>query len=479
MPKLSVANAPTVVTDTLPSEYFIRGRYENFMGISICRRYSAMVRQVFIGPLIHTDDNEKLIIKEKVAVFLQDGKITRVSENYTSNPPNTDDSSEISPSEEVTVLSPGQFMMPGFIDGHTHAVQLPNLGLGYSKCLLDWLETYTFPLEREYINAKFAEQVFEAVVKRTIGTGTTTACYFASLYAEASTILAEKAAKLGQRAFIGKVNMNTPRDDGYYESTEKSIKDTVAFIKSIEQIGNPLVRPIITPRFALSCNMELMQELAKIAKKKDLHIQTHVSENKAEVAAVIETFPHQPSYTAVYDAAGLLTNKTVLAHGVHLTDNELAILSERGSAVIHCPSSNLHLKSGLCDVQRLKANNVKVGLGTDVSGGASYSMLDEMRSVLGVSNCLSFMRDNYTPLSYKDVFHMATLGCAKALSIEDKVGNLMPGKEFDALIVDLNAEGSLLDNLREYTLEENLQRFIYAGDERNIIAVYVNGRKVK
>ncbi|CAL1685490.1 unnamed protein product [Lasius platythorax] len=434
-----------------------------------------MVRQVFIGPMIHTDENGELIIKESIAIFIEDGKIIDVTENPMTDQQKIHDFH----ADKVNNLSHGEFMIPGFIDCHTHAVQFPNLGLGYDKCLLDWLETYTFPLEKKYTDTKFAEQVFEAVVKRTIEAGSTTACYFASLYTEASAILAEKVAELGQRAFIGKINMNAPRNDGYYESTEKSIKDTMAFLESVEQIGNPLVRPIITPRFALSCNMELMQELAKIAKAKDLHIQSHVSENEAEIKAVKEIFKEQSSYTAVYEAAGLLTSKTVLAHGVHLEDSELAMLEKRGTAIIHCPSSNTYLRSGLCDVRRLKAKNIKVGLGTDVSGGSSYSMLDEMRSVLHVSNCLSITRHDHVPFNYKDVFHMATLGGAKALSIEDKVGNLMPGKEFDALIIDLNAKSSLLDNFKKYTLEERLQRFIYSGDDRNIVSVYVRGRKVK
>ncbi|EZA50395.1 guanine deaminase [Ooceraea biroi] len=457
--------------------------------LHVSKKYHTMFRQVFVGPLIHTDENEKLIAKERIAVFVEDGKIVDITENLPKN--------HISESElkhvfkhfqpnDVTILNDGRFMIPGLIDCHTHAVQFPNLGVGYDKYLLDWLESYTFPLETKYADAKFAEQAYDSVVKRTIGIGTTTACYFASLYGETTTILAEKAAKLGQRAFVGKVNMNIPRDDGYWESTEKSIEDTMAFIESVERIGSPLVKPIITPRFALSCNMELMQKLAKIAKAKDLHIQSHVSENKAEITATKEYFQEyfQPSYTAIYKAAGLLTNKTILAHGVHLEDSELAILKEHGTAIIHCPSSNIYLKSGLCDVQRLRANHVKVGLGTDVSGGASYSMLDAMRSALLVSNCLSMMKDDYTPLSYEDVFHMATLGSAKALSIDDKVGNLVPGKEFDALVVDLNASGTFVDNSKEYkgiqgTLQEKLQRFIYSGDDRNIISVYVQGRNVK
>ncbi|XP_011693824.1 PREDICTED: guanine deaminase-like isoform X2 [Wasmannia auropunctata] len=407
-----------------------------------------MTRQIFIGPLIHTNENEELIIKERVAVYIDGGK----------------------------------FMTPGFIDCHTHANQFPNLGLGYNKPLLGWLETYTYPLEKKFIDTKYAETVFEAVVKRTIEMGTTTACYFASLYTKASVILAKKTVELGQRAFIGKVNMSTPRDDEYYESVQESIKNTQAFIESIEQIKNPLVKPIVTPRFALSCDMELMKKLAEIAKDKDLHIQTHISENEDEVEKVKQTFSN--TYAAVYNSAGLLTRKTILAHGIYLDDSELALLKKKGTAVIHCPSSNTNLKSGLCDVQKLKTEGITVGLGTDVSGGASYSMLNEMRSALQVSNSIFFMKkkekEKYTPLNYKQVFYMATLGGAEALSIDNEVGNLTKGKQFDALIIEMDAKDNLLNNLKIFDkLKEDFQRFIYTGDDRNIVSVYVNGNKVK
>ncbi|XP_014474611.1 PREDICTED: guanine deaminase [Dinoponera quadriceps] len=432
-----------------------------------------MVRQAFVGPLIHTDDNGTLIIIQLGVVIVEDGKINAVLSGA--------DASAAGSCDEVFTLDNGQFLIPGFIDAHTHAVQLPNLGIGYDKSLLDWLETYTFPLERSYTDVNLATRVFEAAVKQTIRTGTTTACYFASLYAEACTILAQKAVQFGQRAFVGKVNMNQPRDDGYYETTEASIGNTERFVKEIQQLESPLVKPIITPRFALSCDMELMQALGKMAREMDLHVQTHVSENIAEIEAVMEAFQQQSSYAAIYDAAGLLTPKTVLAHGVYLTDTELTLLATRETAIIHCPSSNTSLRSGICDVQRLRAKNIKVGLGTDVSGASSFSMLEAMRSALQVSYQLSMLKDNYTPLSYKDVFHMATLGGANALSIGDKVGNLLPGKEFDALVIDLNADGSVLDDLKDtgYTLEEKLQRLIYSGDDRNIVSVYISGRKVK
>ncbi|XP_032673661.1 guanine deaminase [Odontomachus brunneus] len=435
-----------------------------------------MVQQVFIGPLIHTDNNGELIIIQRSAILVEDGKINTIITNV-----DTSATESYNTADEVFILDNGQFLIPGFIDCHTHAVQFPNLGMGYDRSLLDWLETYTFPLEKRYSDINFATQVFEASVKQTINAGTTTACYFASLYAEASMILAQKAIQFGQRAFVGKVNMNLSRDDGYYETTEASIRNTENFVKEIEQLGSPLVKAIITPRFALSCDMELMQTLGRIAREKNLHIQSHVSENKDEINAVKKSFAQQSSYAAVYDAAGLLTPKTILAHGVYLTDTELTLLKTRETAIIHCPSSNTYLRSGFCDVQRLRAKKIKVGLGTDVSGGSNYSMLDAMRSALQVSYHLSMLKDNYTPLNYKDVFHMATLGSANALSIDDRVGNLLPGKEFDALIIDLNASGSIFNGLKDtgYTLEEKLQKFIFSGDDRNIVSVYISGRKVK
>ncbi|XP_048506789.1 guanine deaminase isoform X2 [Athalia rosae] len=314
-----------------------------------------MNRQLFVGPVIHTDDEGQLVVLQRAAILVENGKIISISEN-----PQPGDVS----ADYVRVLSVRQFLIPGFIDGHIHAAQFPNLGVGYDKHLLDWLEAYTFPLEKKYADAGFAEHVYEAVIKRTLTMGTTTACYFASLHRESSVILAKQAAKFGQRCLIGKVNMNQTRKDGYCETTEESITCTRKFIEDIAKINSSLVKPIITPRFALSCDMELMTKLGNMAKEKDLHVQTHISENLDEIEAVTTTYREYPSYSAVYDAAGLLGSKTILAHGIHLGDTELALLKTRECSIIHCPSSNTCLRSGLCDVKRLKDRGLKVGLGT-------------------------------------------------------------------------------------------------------------------
>ncbi|KAG8039233.1 hypothetical protein G9C98_003540 [Cotesia typhae] len=367
-----------------------------------------------------------------------------------------------------------------FIDCHIHAVQLPNIGLGFDKSLLDWLEAYTFPLELQFSDNSFAEKVFEAAVKRTLSLGTTTACYFASLYNEASLILAEKAVKYHQRAFVGKLNMDRVRNDNYYERTDISVDNTRKFIDDLYKLKSSLVNPVITPRFALSCSMELLKHLGKIAKENNLLVQTHICENTGEIKECKSLFPDCPTYTSVYEQANLLTNKTVLAHGVFLEDSELKILTKYNSSIIHCPSSNTFLRSGLCDIQRLRKNNITVGLGTDVAGGNFMCMLDVMRSALEVSNHIGFIQgDSYKPIDFVDAFYLATLGGAEALSIDNQVGNLIAGKKFDALVIDLKSKDSPLDNLKSLTLKEQLQRLIYSGDDRNIVNVYVEGHKVK
>lgn len=426
--------------------------------------------KIFIGSFIHSNKCGELIVIDRGMIHVKNGKISNIIIN-----PNSNDEKN----KNVIVLNNTQFLIPGFVDCHIHAVQLPNLGVGYDKELLEWLEHYTFPLEKKYIDEKFAAQVFNTVVKQTIKSGTTTACYFGTLYPKASVILGQAVVSKGQRALIGKISMNITRSDNYYETTEESIINISKFIEDLTKLNSPLIKPVITPRFALSCDMTLMKKLGKLAKEKDLHVQTHVSENLDEIEAVKNMFPEYPSYTAVYDGAGLLTCKTVLAHGIYLSDDEIALLNERGTAIVHCPSSNTCLKSGLCDVQRLKSKSIKIGLGTDVSGGQSCSILDAMRSALQVSTHLSLIKENYKALNYKDVFHMATLGGAAALAMDNKIGNFEVGKEFDALVVDIDISDGLLNNLQSSTLEERLQKFIYSGDDRNIIEVYVSGRKVK
>lgn len=250
--------------------------------------------------------------------------------------------------------------------------------------------------------------------------------------------------------------------------------------------------------------MDMMKKLADLAKRYNLPIQSHISENLDEISFTLELFPGHKNYAEVYDTAGLLTNKCVMAHGVHLDDEEIKLLAARGTAVSHCPNSNTNLKSGICDVKRLIAGGVKVGLGTDVSGGNRISILEAIRAALDVSHHINFMKNQnvlgtgrvtenvkenskYVPLDYKQAFFLATLGGAQALALENKIGNFMIGKSFDALIIDtysgsvdkFNLPAVLTENSTpENEFQKLLQKFIYSGDDRNIAKVFVNGREV-
>lgn len=347
--------------------------------------------------------------------------------------------------------------------------------------------------------------MYKAVVRRTLNNGTTLASYFATNHKDSSIILAEEAIRCGQRALVGKVCSNRFSPDFYVENTADSLRDTEKFIKRLIALNNPLVKPIVTPRFALSCNAELMSGLGELAAKYNLHIQSHISENIGEVELVQSVFDGR-LYAGVYEDHKLLTKKCVLAHGVHLTDAELEILRKNETAIAHCPTSNTNLRSGLCDVQRLQRAGIKVGLGTDVSGGSSATMLQALRDTLNVSHHLNIVKKqfifgsghlqqrdadynkNYEPFDYKQALYLATLGGAEALALDDVCGNFAVGKDFDGLLVDISVEP-----LDTFTLPENaqktgnsqsrfekmLQKFLYVGDDRNILNVFVAGKQVK
>lgn len=208
------------------------------------------------------------------------------------------------------------------------------------------------------------------------------------------------------------------------------MRDNVEFIEYVLEKNVDRVKPIITPRFAITCDMELMKKLGELAERYNLHIQSHISESLGELDSVKEFYPDNKNYSDVYDEAKLLTNRCVMAHGVHLEDEELKILSDRGTSVAHCPCSNTNLGSGMCDVKRLLAANVKVGLGTDVSGGNRIAIYEVMRAALDVSHHLNMMKkqdvkgtgrvapgtktnEEYVPLNYRQVVHLATLGGAE------------------------------------------------------------------
>ncbi|KAF7687627.1 guanine deaminase [Silurus meridionalis] len=438
---------------------------------------SSGVVRVYRGGFAHsTRDSALLVLTDCVLGVNARGRIAFCEEGHNVESLSRQWGFEMS---DVVQLGPHEFFMPGMVDTHIHASQYTYSGTHLDLPLLDWLNIYTFPVESRYEDLDFAKDAYTKVVKRTLRNGTTTACYFATIHTEASLLLGDITDDFGQRALIGKVCMDrNPLVPEYKELTNECKKETDRFITELLRKKFALVKPIVTPRFAMSCSSALLSNLGKTARNNDLHIQSHISENKEEVQFVKALFPECKSYTDVYAKHGLLTSKTVMAHGCHLTDEELETFHEKGAALSHCPNSNISLISGLLNVRNVLNHKVKLGLGTDVAGGYSSSMLDAIRKAVDTSKALCIQDAQLQPLSYKEAFRLATLGGSEVLSLDDCLGNFEVEKDFDALRVNVCVPGSPIDVFPGDDLEVLLEKFLNLGDDRNIVEVYVAGKRV-
>lgn len=382
---------------------------------------------------------------------------------------------------EVVELDREEFVLPGFIDSHIHASQLPNCGLALDLPLLKWLQKYTFPIETKFADPQYAHDVYSRAVQGTLASGTTGAMYFATIHREASEILCDIAEEKGQRAMVGKVCMNRNSFNGYQETTQDSLNETKLFVSGVKARKSALLDPVITPRFVPSCDRELLVGLGEMAKTFDIRIQSHLSETLAEVAWVKELEPKNHNYTDVYQQAGLLNSKTVMAHCVHLSDVELKAMKESRAGIAHCPNSNCSIRSGNMDVRQIQNHGIKVGLGTDCSAGYSPSMLDAMRFAVLTSNQFQ-MQDpsGYQALTYSDALYLATRGSAAVTCLDQLVGQLDEGFQFDAIRIRLNSKTHPSSHLFGHeSIEDMVHKFVFLGDDRNVVQVWVNGRIVK
>ncbi|KAH3901529.1 related to Probable guanine deaminase [Saccharomycodes ludwigii] len=406
---------------------------------------------------------------------------------------------------EVINLQPGtdwlngtRFYFPGFIDTHCHASQYPNSGIFGSSTLLDWLEKYTFPLEASLKEYKLAFNVYSKAVQRTITNGTTCCSYYATIDPNSTNLLADICNRLGQRAFIGKVCMDRNCPSYYKEHNVQECMDNMDIVLNhiSDEIQNDRIKPIITPRFAPTCSQEMLTYLGELVKKHRLHVQTHLSENVEEVKWVLQLFPDCKTYTDVYQKFGLLSEKTVLAHCIHLSEPELKVLRETGSGVSHCPISNSSITSGECRVRWLLDNGIDVSLGTDISGGFSSSILNTARQAHLVSRHVAMKQKenkDYYKLNVNECLYIATMGGAKVLDLQDAIGSFDVGKQFDAQLVDLNTIGSNVDvfewqltDLNDRNNEKKnmelfhdiIAKWFFNGDRFNTARVWVSGQLI-
>ncbi|KAF8244487.1 Metallo-dependent hydrolase [Wilcoxina mikolae CBS 423.85] len=359
-------------------------------------------------------------------------------------------------------------IVPGFVDCHVHAPQWLQLGTKTDVPLMEWLYKYTFPSEAEFASPAYARKIYTQVVRRLLRNGTTTALYFASNHLEASLILADICGSYGQRALVGKTCSDQLVPDYYVETTQGSLRDTEAFIVGLrEKFGDEgaLVMPVVTPRFVPTCSRELLKGLGVLAKKYNCHIQTHAAESVDQVALVRSQYPDMRRDITILSSFNLLTDKTILAHCTHLHDSEATTLAKIGSSIVSCPCSNVLMARAVLPVNRFRALGVEIGLGTDIAGGWSVSMVDSMRmATLG----------DEERISYDTAFYMATRGGALALKLEN-VGAFEVGMQWDAVEVDLTWDEDDLN----FEDGVKFERWVCGhGGERGVQGVWVGGKQV-
>jgi guanine deaminase len=365
----------------------------------------------------------------------------------------------------------GKLVVPGFIDCHVHFPQLDIIG-SYGEQLLDWLTRYAYPAEAKFADPVHAREVAEAFLDELLRNGTTTALVFGTVHAHSADAIFEAAASRGMRLIAGKVLMDsncpeTLRDDpetGYAESREL-----------IERWhGKGRLGYAITPRFALTSSEAQLEAAGRLAREyPDVWVHTHLAENRDEVGRIATQFPARRSYLDVYDHFGLLRERSVFAHCLHLDDEDRADMAQKGGAAAFCPTSNLFLGSGLFDLRAMRDAGVRCGLGTDVGGGTSLSLL----RTAGEAYKVLHLRQQALPAMR--ALYLATLGAAEALRLDAELGNFQPGKEADFVVID---EGGAPLTARRTAMARTIEERLFAlqtlGDDRNIAAAWVSGVEV-
>ena len=365
-------------------------------------------------------------------------------------------------------------IIPGLTDLHVHAPQYTFRASGMDLELLDWLNTYAFPQEARYENLEFARSAYSIFAEEMKKSPNTRACIFGTLHVPATELLMELMDKTGLKTMIGKVNMDRNGSPILQEtSAEASAQATVTWIEdTLNRFENTM--PILTPRFTPACTDQLMAKLSQIQKKYHLPMQSHLSENFGEIEWVKELCPSTHFYGEAYHQFQLFGGDcpTIMAHCVHSSEEELALMKKQGVYVAHCPQSNTNLSSGIAPARHYLEAGLHVGLGSDIAGGTSLSILRAMADAIQVSKLYWRLVDSSAkPLTLEEAFYLGTEGGG---SFFGKVGSFREGYEFDAVILN----SSTIPTPLSLSPKDRLERLVYLSDDRNITGKYVSGRKI-
>lgn len=365
---------------------------------------------------------------------------------------------------------PNHLIIPGFIDAHVHYPQTGIIG-AQGQQLLGWLNQHTFPAEMLFSDAEQARSVAEFFLQELLRNGTTTAMVFCTVHPQSVNALFAAAKEKKLCLIAGKVLMDRNGPAALLDTPRSGYEQSRTLIERWH--GNGRLRYAVTPRFAPTSTPEQLQLAGQLLQDyPDVHLQTHLAENRAEVQWVRELFPAARDYLQVYEEAGLLGRRSVFAHGLHLCDSQCQRLAAAGATLVHCPTSNLFLGSGLFDLKKMQQHGVSVAMGTDVGAGTSFSLFRTLDEAWKVQQLQGHHLD---PLQ---AFYLATLGAARALDLPG-IGNLAPGRDGDFVILDLDATPLLAWRLQQVSRPEELLSVLYTlGDDRLVQATYAAGECV-
>ena len=367
----------------------------------------------------------------------------------------------------------GMLVMPGLSDLHLHAPQFPFRGLGMDEELLDWLNRYAFPEEGKYSDLDYAGKAYAEFSEAMRIGATTRACIFGTVHVPATELLMELMEKTGLISFVGKVNMDRNCPNYIVEDTEKSASDTQEWLNFCEERGFERTKPILTPRFVPACTDELMRRLGEMRGKGGVPVQSHLSENPAEVEFVGRLSPEAEFYGDAYDRFGMFGNgsPTVMAHCVYSGEDEMERMKKNGVFIAHCPQSNANIASGVAPIRRYLDGGLNCGLGTDLAGGASDSIFRAMTDAIQMSKIRWRLLDSsLKPLSFEEAFWLGTKGGG---SFFGSVGSFEEGYELDAVAIK-DEPG----HCRSFTLRERLEKLAYLFTGHEVVHKFVSGEEL-
>ena len=419
------------------------------------------MKRIYKAHILYTKQKDHFEVYENGYVAVDDsGRVTGVSSCLD----------ELD-SEGAEIVDFGnRLLIPAMNDMHVHAPQVHNQGVAMDLELLPWLQNYTFPEEAKYADTRYAERMYRRFLHTQWLFGTMRSVVFGTVHTESTRLLMQLYQEAGMGALVGKVAMNRNCPEALCEDVKEAVEGNERLIAEFNK-PDALVRPIITPRFVPSCTPELLQACGELAKKYRLPVQSHLSENKSEIAWVAELEPDSENYGAAYDQYGLFgQTPTIMAHCVWTQGKELELMRRNDVMVAHCPTSNFNIASGMAPIRTFLDEGLHVGLGSDISGGHDLNMFRMLVYAIQVSKMQYQQNHDKAFLTLPEVFWIAT---KSAGSFFGKVGSFEPGYEFDALVID-----DEVLHPDEYSLLHRLERFIYLGDDRQILHRFCRGKEV-